>query len=192
MQLSQILQICHLLNANVFIFLICQILMEYFRCLKLWVLVDVSQWVILTETQRAIKFWQGPKKPSLWWDEGFTLRAVTELKTKRHTDLFVFWHNCFPRPCYHWNVSWFPTKGTDLRCLHSKSDCHLCCCFHYHICSGFFLNTVIWSYPQNMQYCTQASTLEKINYYTCMHKLSSFSLMIHHTADCIYKCRLSF
>lgn len=131
-------------------------------------------------------------RSSLWWGEGFTLRVIIHFKTKRHPGLFVFWHNCFTRPYYHWNLSWFPTKCTDLRCLHSKSDCHLCCCFHNHISSGLFLNTMIWSYPQNMQYCTQASTLEKINYYTCMHKLSSFSFDDNHTADCIYKADWAF
>lgn len=85
MQPSQILQICHLHNANVFIFLICQILMEYFHCLKLWVLVDVSQWVILTETHWAIKFWQGPKKPSLvrWGILSESYHTVKDKKTPR-------------------------------------------------------------------------------------------------------------
>lgn len=107
-------------------------------------------------------------------------------KAKASTYLFLFSDTiAFPDlSINHLNLSWFPRKATDLKYLHSKSGCHLCSCYHYHICSGLFLNTMIWSCPQNMQYCTQASTLEKINYYTCIHKLSSFAF------DDTWHCRL--
>lgn len=193
MQLSQILIVCHLLNANVCIFLIGQILMEYFHCLKLWVLVDVSQWVILTETQWAIKFRQDPKNPSLWWGKGFTLRAYHTVQDKKTTQAFLFSGTVvfadltiteiyldFPQRALISNVC-IPNLITT-------------CAVVFATIFAVVYSSTLW-FDLTLKICNtaprQVPWKKSITTHACTNSVA-FLLMIHHTADCIYKGRLSF